>query len=299
MMQGGPVQPAPAARQAVSHAAMGALTLQYSAPMPGVGSRYADGLVAHETRLLGLPPLAAALAGGDRPEVGETVFAAVSGSLALAGFADWRVVALLAPLARAALWEERIGKVLAGLSNADLRPFARALGAAGADGPLPGALGVALGAGRDATLRDAMRFAASEGSGDAVAREYARGYEVTRTLALPALVGTFARVEATRPALVGAFLEILAEVPDLDVARRAGLGEAEEVSRTASGVLKAGGVNARRGLQAISNFDGLLRADARLAPTATEALVGAAAFLLALERGARYLNLRVRPASRR
>jgi triphosphoribosyl-dephospho-CoA synthase len=98
---------------------------------------------------------------------------------------------------------------------------------------------------------------------------------------------------------VQAYLEVLAEIPDPDVARRAGAKEAEEVSRTAAGVLKAGGANSTRGLGAISNFDGLLRADGRLVPSSTEAVVATAAFLLSLERGPRFLNARVRPAPRR
>jgi triphosphoribosyl-dephospho-CoA synthase len=94
-------------------------------------------------------------------------------------------------------------------------------------------------------------------------------------------------------------LEVLAEVPDLGAARRAGLEEAEEVSRMAHGVLKAGGVYSRRGLQAISNLDGLLRSDPRLEPSATETPVIAATFLLALEHGSAYLGGHVRPAPRR
>lgn len=289
----------PAVRAAVLRSATSALTLGYSAPMPGADSRYIDGAVAHETRLLGVPLLSASLSGASGRSVSETVLEAVSSCLDTAGYADWRAAALLAPLARAALLRQRVGKVLAGLSHADLRPFARALEVSGGGGTLVGALNVALAAGRDATLRDAMRFAAAASPPDAVAREYARGFEVTRTLALPALEVALGRVEASRPALVEAYLEVLSEVPDLDVAWRVGLREAEEVSRTAGGVLKAGGVNSRRGLQAISNFDGLLRSDARLKPSATEATVVAAAFLLALDRGSRYLNARVRPATHR
>ncbi len=286
----------------VASAAAGALTLGYSAPMPGADSRYSDGTVAHETRLLGIPALAAAVAGaGERP-IGETVLEAALSSRAVAGYADVRVVAYLAPLARAALLGERLGKVLAGLSHADARLFARALEAAGpaqTGGALYGAINIAMGAGRDATLRDAMRFASVGSPGDPTAREYARNFEVTRELARPALQGALARVEATRPALVQAYLEVLAEVPDLDVTGRAGSKEAEEVSRLAHGVIKSGGAYSRRGLQAITNLDGLLRSDPRLKPTATETPVVAAAFLLSLEHGPRYLAGRVRPAPRR
>jgi triphosphoribosyl-dephospho-CoA synthase len=283
----------------VATAAASALVLGYSAPMPGIDSRYSDVTVAHETRLLGVPALAAAVSGAATRTVGETVLEAVLGSRSVAGRADLRAAGYLAPLARAALLGERLGKVLAGLSHSDARLFAQALEAAGpgfGGGALDEAINVALGAGRDATLRDAMRFAAGR---DPMAREYARGFEITRDLARPALFGALARVEAARPALVQAYLEVLAEVPDLDVASRAGRKEAEEVSRMANGVLKSGGVRSRRGLQGIANLDGLLREDARLTPLATEPPVLAAAFLVALEHGAQFLNHRVRPAPQR
>jgi triphosphoribosyl-dephospho-CoA synthase len=289
-------------RALVAPAATSALLLGYSAPMPGTNSRYSDGAVAHETRLLGVPALAGALSEADGRSVGEIVLEAVLSSRAAAGHSDLRAAGHLAPLARAALLGQGLGKVLSGLSHGDVRLFARAMEASGPEyleGPLRGALEIAAGAGRDATLRDAMRFAAAGRPTDAMAREYARGFEVTLTLARPALETALARVEATRPALVQAYLEVLSEVVDLDVERRAGRKEAEEVSRMAAGVVKAGGARSRRGLQAIYNLDGLLRQDARLEPSATETPIIAAAFLLALEHGLPYLNGRVRPVPRR
>jgi triphosphoribosyl-dephospho-CoA synthase len=285
----------------VANAAASALILGYSAPMPGSDSRYSDVTAAHEARLLGVPALAAALSGATTSPVGETVLEAVSGSLSVAGYADLRAVGYLAPLARAALLGECLGKILGGLSHTDALLFTRALQATGPksfDQRLGRALDYALSAGREATLRDAMRFAAAGTPGEPLAREYAQSYEITRELARPALLNALMRVEATRPAFVQAYLEVLSEVPDLDVAQRAGRREAEEASRMANGVLKSGGVYSRRGLQAIANLDGLLRSDGRLVPTATETPVVAAAFLLALEQGDGFLNHRVRPAAR-
>ena len=285
----------------VANAAASALILGYSAPMPGSDSRYSDVTAAHEARLLGVPALAAALSGATTSPVGETVLEAVSGSLSVAGYADLRAVGYLAPLARAALLGESLGEILGGLSHTDALHFTRALQATGPksfDQRLGRALDYALSAGREATLRDAMRFAAAGTPGEPLAREYARSYEITRELARPALLNALMRVEATRPAFVQAYLEVLSEVPDLDVAQRAGRREAEEASRMANGVLKSGGVYSRRGLQAIANLDGLLRSDGRLVPTATETPVVAAAFLLALEQGDGFLNHRVRPAAR-
>jgi triphosphoribosyl-dephospho-CoA synthase len=253
-----------------------------------------DGRVSHESRMLSVGPVREALAGAGRRGVGETVLEATLASLALAGFADSRSAGYLAPLARAALLGETSGRLLSRLGHGDLAPFARALEAAGSGGPLGGALRVALGAGKDATLRDAMRFAASR---DPMAREYARSFELSRELARPALLGALSRADSVRGALVQTYLEVLSEVPDLDVAERAGRREAEDVSRMAHGVLKAGGVHSRRGLESIANLDGLLRADPRLAPTATEPPVIAAAFVVALEYGPDALSSRLRPAT--
>ncbi len=284
--------PIPDTLVAASSAA--ALALVYSAPTPGVGSRYVDGRVAHESRMLSVVSVRDALADSGRGGVGEAILEATLASLALANFADPRAAGHLVPLARAALLGEPSGRILARLGHEDIAPFARALEAAGEDGVLTGALRVTLGAGKEATLRDAMRFAATR---DPLAREYARNFEVTRELARPALLVALSRADSVRGALVQAYLEVLSEVPDLDVAGRAGRREAEDVSRMARGVLKAGGVHSRRGLEGIANLDGLLRADPRLAPSATEPPVIAAAFLVALEYGPNALSNRLRPAT--
>lgn len=288
-----PQNAAPLPEGFVADGAAVSMTLCYSAPTPGLGSRYADGPVAHESRVLSVIPAREALAGAARRGMGETLLEAVLSSRRLAGFADARGVASMIPPARAALLGEPLGRTLSGLRYEVIAPFGRALEEAGSGGALAGALQVALGAGREATLRDAMRYAADR---DALAREYARGFEVTRQLAQPALLSALSRAESARPALVHSYLEVLAEVPDLDVVARAGRKEAEEVSRMARGVLKSGGVRSRRGLQAIANLDGILRADARLAPTATEPPVAAAAFLLSLEHGPQALGHRIAPA---
>jgi triphosphoribosyl-dephospho-CoA synthase len=284
----------PIPEELVAVCAATALTLVYSAPTPGTGSRYVDGRVAHETRVLSVVPAREALADSGRRGVGETLLEAILSSLALAGFADPRGVGYLIPFARAALLGETSGRVLARLGHDDLAPFLRALEATGDGGSLAGAIRVALGAGKDATLRDAMRFAAPH---DAMAHEYARGFEISRELAGPALLAALSRADSVRGALVQAYLEVLSEAPDLDVAGRVGSREAEDVSRMARGVLKAGGVHSRRGLEGISNLDGLLRADPRLTPSATEPPVIAAAFLVALEHGPGSLISRLRPAT--
>lgn len=270
------------------------LTTVYSAPTPGTGSRYMDGAVAHEKRLLAVTPVGVALAGAGDRGVGKTVLQGVLGSRSLAGFADSRAVGYLAPLARSALLGERKRWVLSRLGVREIEPFASALEAAGDRGALAEALVIARQADKETTLRDAVRFASGR---DPLAREYARSYEITGQLAQPALLSALSRAGSARAALVQAYLEVLSEAPDLDVVERAGRREAEDVSRMAHGVLKAGGVFSGRGLQGVANLDGLLRNDPRLTPSATEPPIVAAAFLVAMEYGVDSIAGQLRPAT--
>src|SRR5215218_281828 len=204
----------------VASCAATAMMLVYSAPTPGTGSRYLDSRVAHESKALSVLPVRDALAWSGRRGVGETVLESARSSISLAGYADPRVAGYLAPLARGALREEPSARVLANLGHDEIAPFARALEVAGGEEVLASALSYALGAGKDTTLRDAMRFSASR---HALAREYARDFEVTRELARPALLSSLSREDSVRGALVQAYLEVLSEVPDLDVAGRGSL----------------------------------------------------------------------------
>ncbi|MGF1471532.1 MAG: triphosphoribosyl-dephospho-CoA synthase [Rubrobacteraceae bacterium] len=284
----------PVPKSQVTASAAVALTVAYSAPTPGAGSRYVDGAVAHEKRLLTIVPVGEAITDAGREGVGEIVLRSVLDSRNLAGFADVRAAGYLAPLARAALLGETPGRVLSGLGAGEVAPLAAALEAAGDQGPLAGALAMARQAGKETPLRDAVRFAAGR---DPLAREYSQNYEITTQLARPALLSALSRAGSTRAALVQSYLEVLSEVPDLDVVERAGRREAEEISRMAHGVLKSGGVFSGRGLQGIANLDGLLRDDSRLIPSATEFPALAAAFLTAIEYGRDSLVGQLRPAT--
>ena len=166
----------PVPTELVADCTVTSLLIAYSAPMPGIGSRYADISVAHETRLLTVVPVRDAAASAGMQGVGETVLDAVLGSRRLTGFADVRAAGYIAPLARAALLGEPFRRVLTGLGNADIRPFISAFEAAGDSGPFSGALHLAQQAGKEATLRDVARFVAAR---DPLAREYAAGYEIT------------------------------------------------------------------------------------------------------------------------
>src|SRR5215211_876134 len=107
---------------------------------------------------------------------GETVLAAVRATRAVAGAnTNLGIALLVALLARAALEEAEVGAVLAALSLADARAAYEAIRLAGAGGleePVEHDV-------RDepvVTLREAMAAAAGR---DAIAAEYASGYQVT------------------------------------------------------------------------------------------------------------------------
>src|ERR671916_28738 len=72
-MQGPRAQSIPEGLVAASVATT--LTLVYSAPTPGAGSRYLDGRVAHEARILSAIPVRDALAAAGGRGTGETVLA--------------------------------------------------------------------------------------------------------------------------------------------------------------------------------------------------------------------------------
>lgn len=285
-----------------------ALTVVYGAPTPGCGSRYSDdeaetGGAAFEARTLGALALRDTLLEAGSASLGELLRGSVARSRTLSGHADPRVAAYLAPLLKAAYTGRDLGAVLDEAGARDVEDFARTFGESGGYGlgprreyrKLASALGAAVG-GREVSLRDVMRFAAKA---DPLAREYASGFEVVRELVKPAVLVSLSRADSARAAVVQAYLETLAELPDADVAARAGEREAAEVSRMARGVVKGGGAHSRRGLEGISNLDGLLREDSRLAPTATEQLAVAAAYLVCSEYGPETLGRRLRPTAYR
>src|SRR3712207_9247721 len=87
----------------VSRSAVTAATLVFSAPTLGSGSRYRDGRVAHEARVLSAFAAGEAHARAAEPGVGETGLGARSAAMDLAGYAEGRAGAHLLPLARTAL----------------------------------------------------------------------------------------------------------------------------------------------------------------------------------------------------
>ena len=286
------------ARTAADIAALAQLAclLEVSAPKPGnvsPGRHFAD--LRYEDFLTSAIAIGQPFArAGDQP-VGETIRQAIDAT------ACWTktntnlgIVLLLAPLARAAVssgGEEggsedpplRIGRlrdalrtVLSETTVDDAREVYAAIRRAA-----PGGLGRAaeqdVAGEPDVTLLEAMRLAADR---DAVAREYATGFEVTFDLGAPALEQARRDGLPWSEAVVETFLHLLAHAADTHIVRRTGLDAAQRVSRLAREVLEAGGVRSPEGRQALEAMDAALR-DARNSnnPGTTADLTAAAIFV--------------------
>ena len=179
------------------------------------------------------------------------------------------IVLLLAPLARAALLgpgrggsvppgrglRPRVRRVLDDLDLEDARHTYAAIRLA-----RPGGMGrVARQDVRRApsvTLLEAMRLAAAR---DAVAREYATGYEATFTVGLPAIEAARRRGASLDQATLLAFLALLAAQPDTLVERRHGRAKALRLQRDAGIALEAGGPLRPAGRRLLERLDRRLR----------------------------------------
>src|SRR5207249_5016253 len=138
---------------------------------------------------------------------------------------------LLAPLARAALakggtYHDRLRRVLQDLDLRDARDAYRAIRLAE-----PGGLGrVAeqdVRAAPTRSLVECMRLAAGR---DAIAREYATGFETTLGLGLPSLRRLRERHLPLPQAIAQTYLTLLADRPDTLLARRHGTEAARRVT---------------------------------------------------------------------
>jgi triphosphoribosyl-dephospho-CoA synthase len=289
-----------AGRNAVAGAAQLACVLEVGSEKPGnitPSHDFAD--TSYEDMLRSAIALGPEMGRAGERGVGETVLAAVRATRAVAGAnTNLGIALLLAPLARAALaadtsdgptdstshdplaaatsaaaLRDSLAAVLRGLTVQDARDAYEAIrlaGAGGLDEPVEHDV-------RDepsVTLREAMAAAAGR---DAIAAEYASGYEVTFALGLPALEAALEDGLRPRDAIVELALRLLAAVPDTLIARKRGVEAAERVSAAAARVLAAGGV---RATGAVAQFDASLRTDGNaLNPGTTADLVTAVLFV--------------------
>ena len=111
---------------------------------------------------------------------------------------------------------------------------------------------------------------------DALCRELVEGLPLTLKEGYPTLLEAYRRTGDVNRATVQAYLRLLAIQPDTLIARKAGIREAEKVSRMASKVLRLGGALTGKGLKAAERLDGKLKtSDNRLNPGATADLTAA------------------------
>ncbi|MEM3580028.1 MAG: triphosphoribosyl-dephospho-CoA synthase [Candidatus Bathyarchaeia archaeon] len=122
---------------------------------------------------------------------------------------------------------------------------------------------------------------------DMVCSEWVNNYPVTFEHAYPLLMQNLKEDEDLNTAIIHTFLAVLARHPDTFIARKAGLKRAREVSATAEGVLKSGGLKTAVGREKLREFDAMLRKESNLLNPGTTADIIAAALALALLSGYR------------
>jgi triphosphoribosyl-dephospho-CoA synthase len=268
--------------EAVAAAAQLACVLEVSAEKPGnITPRHDFADTSYEDMLRSAIALGPELARAGERGVGDTVLAAVHAKRRVApANTNLGIALLLAPLARAALLGERVEEVLGALTLDDARAAYAAIRAAGAGG-LDEPVEHDVRAEPTVDLRDAMAAAAGR---DAIAAEYATGYDVTFGLGLPALARALDDGLRPRDAVVELYLRLLTALPDTLVARKRGRPAAEQVSAGAARVLAAGGVRSDAGRTAMAAFDASLRRDGNAVnPGTTADLVTAVLFAALLE----------------
>ncbi len=262
--------------------AQAACVLEVTADKPGNVSRRHDfGDTCFEDFLLSAVAVGTALGAAGAVGVGETVLRAVRDTRALVSMnTNLGIVLLLAPLARAAAMEGAslragLSTVLAALTVEDARAAYAAIRLAA-----PGGLGQAeaqdVRQEPSVTLREAMALAAGR---DTIAHEYVTDYDVTFSLAAPALRQARAHGLGWPAATLESYLRVLAEVPDTLIARKRGGASARVVSERARSVLASGEPGSPGRTRATEAFDSELRAESGLNPGATADIMAAALFV--------------------
>jgi triphosphoribosyl-dephospho-CoA synthase len=229
--------------------------------------------------------LASALAIGDSMDraatdgVGTAIEGAIEATRRLvATNTNLGMVLLLGPLAAVSAGmdlKEGVAKVLDATTIDDARAVYRAIRLA-----RPGGMGTVsdqdIAREPALPLKAVMALAADR---DLVARQFTNGFREVFDDALPALSDSLRLGRSTETSIVSAHLALLSRHPDSLIARKAGMGQASEVSRRAGEVLAAGWPDREEGLRLCSELDEWLRDPVRkLNPGTTADLVTAALY---------------------
>ncbi len=264
-----------------------ACLLEVSAEKPGNVTRRKD---FEDTAFLDFIISASAIgpsfrAAGSR-SVGETILSAIQATRKFVGTnTNLGIVLMLAPLAKAACTgphddlQTAIKPVLLGLSVEDARRAYAAINLA-----KPAGMGnsqrydlneVEV----EITLLQAMAEARER---DTIALEYVTDYRITFEMGLPVLRQALLKGARLPRAIVHTFLHILSKVPDTLIARKKGMGVAQDVSKQAEIIVKNGGVWGDS--EAIEEFDRSLRdKEHSLNPGTTADLIAAILFAYLIE----------------
>ena len=122
---------------------------------------------------------------------------------------------------------------------------------------------------------------------DRVCSEWVSTYPITFDVAYPCLIKQIKKTKDLNIAIIHTFLKVLAEYPDTFIARKVGIGKAQEVSLMAKKVLELGGLETSRGKESLREFDLKLRRSSNLLNPGTTADIIAAALALCVLGGYR------------
>lgn len=258
-----------------------ACLLEVTAPKPGNVHRGADfedaTFLDFAASAVAIGPAMDAAAAG--APLGRSVLEAVAATRRLVGAnTNLGMLLLFAPLAKAPRdvpLQVGVGRVLEELNAADARCVYQAIRLAN-----PGGLGRVAEADVQAApppdLLAAMRLAAGR---DAIARQYAGGFDDVLSKALPWLIEGVRRGRPLLDAIVHAHVRLMSELPDTLIARKCGPAVAQEAADRAAEALRCGAPGSETYQRGLGELDFWLRCDGhRRNPGATADLIAAALF---------------------
>ena len=123
---------------------------------------------------------------------------------------------------------------------------------------------------------------------DLISSEYATGFKITLTEALPYFFMIYEKVRDINTASVNTFLKILSEHPDTLIIRKAGKKKAIEVSNKAKQIILLGGLNSTEGFKQINALDAELQKESGMLNPGTTADLLVGVLFLALIFGLRF-----------
>ncbi len=114
---------------------------------------------------------------------------------------------------------------------------------------------------------------------DLISSEYSSGFNIIINEGLPYFIETFKTCQDINIATVNTYLKLLSNHLDTLIIRKSGKKDASEVSKTASDILRHGGISTKKGLELTIKFDTVLqKRNGKLNPGTTADLVAGIIF---------------------